>query len=728
MTFEPTQRQSSDELDEARARSLSNAPAPSTIPGYDLLERLGTGAFGEVWTARDQNTGVVVAVKFYASRGSVDWAPVYREVEKLVLLSQDSHVVKLLQVGWTSDPPYYVMDHMPGGSLAQRLAHSGPLPRAEAAALFRELLVGMQRAHGRGVLHCDLKPENVLLDADQRPRLADFGQSRRVDDATPALGTFFYMAPEQADSAAAPDARWDVYALGAILHCLLVGEPPHRTPELLAALRDARGLEARLREYRERVSGAGPVAPRLRRQGIDRRLAAIVERCLDPRPATRYQSVAEILAGLDDRALQRARRPLWLLGAGGPVLLLLILSFFAWRGYQRAVRDTIELAQRRAVENNRFAAELAAERATSEIADQFATVEYEAERQRLAEILLPVMKLPSLVQLNDPQTPVENLSAIRQHLRADAERKALDEYLVYRLSLYAEDAQVGIGPRFASLFVVDAHGTMIGAAFDPKPLAPPPIGDNFAHRAYFHGGPAEPEPAVRPPLDVQSISRTYWSPVFQSSVTDERKVAISTPIRAEVDGREQFVGVLVITVRQEDLRLFREPATASAEHFLVLVDDRPGERRGTILVHPLLKQLLLSEDAAETDSLRDYQLAPAVLDAELGDDSLNTYHDPFGNHPAGAAWNKPWLAAAAPVTMPAADSNDDAPIRDSTSGLVVLVQEDLTAITAPVRALAYQLLREGILALALVSLVTPLWWLFVWRITTGRERRRTTRP
>jgi len=160
-------------------------------------------------------------------------------------------------------------------------------------------------------------------------------------------------------------------------------------------------------------------------------------------------------------------------------------------------------------------------------------------------------------------------------------------------------------------------------------------------------------------------------------------------------------------------------------------------------VHPLLRTLL-AEEASAGASLYDYRVPIAVLDDELKQDSLRPYHDPFGNHPAGAAWNKEWLAAAAPVAMPAAEppappsSGDevppdpasapaardaDAPLHESTSGLVVLVQEDLAAVTAPVRDLASILLREAALAMTLVGIATPLWWFLVSRFTSTRERR-----
>ena len=97
----------------------------------------------------------------------------------------------------------------------------------QATSLFKEIATGMMHLHRKGVFHCDLKPGNVLLDQDGHPRVADFGQSRLSTDDTPALGTLFYMAPEQADMTAVPDASWDVYSLGCLLFSMLTGKPPY---------------------------------------------------------------------------------------------------------------------------------------------------------------------------------------------------------------------------------------------------------------------------------------------------------------------------------------------------------------------------------------------------------------------------------------------------------------------------------------------------------------------
>src|SRR5687767_9450555 len=249
MTADVTEQQSDDDRARSRDLSLRSTQPPAQTPGYEAQRLLGTGAYGEVWVGRDLNTGRQVAIKFYAHRRSVDWSLLSREVEKLVFLSADRYVVQLLDVGWDADPPYYVMEYIENGSLDELLRREGTLSVPDAVELWKEICTGLAHAHGKGVLHCDLKPANILLDADNRPRLADFGQSRLSHEQRPALGTLFYMAPEQADLAAVPDVRWDVYALGAILHCMLVGEPPHRTEAISEEIESAADLPDRLARY-----------------------------------------------------------------------------------------------------------------------------------------------------------------------------------------------------------------------------------------------------------------------------------------------------------------------------------------------------------------------------------------------------------------------------------------------------------------------------------------------
>jgi len=199
MSYDFTVSQSGDDERQARELSLRHTRPPTQIPGYDLTRFLGSGAYGEVWIGLDRNTGRQVAVKFYQHRGGVDWTLLSREVEKLVLLSTDRYVVQLLDVGWEADPPYYVMEYIESGSLEQLIQKNDGRTVEQIVELFREIVIGLNHAHAKGILHCDLKPANVLLDQDAKPRLADFGQSRLTHEQTPSLGTLFYMAPEQAD-------------------------------------------------------------------------------------------------------------------------------------------------------------------------------------------------------------------------------------------------------------------------------------------------------------------------------------------------------------------------------------------------------------------------------------------------------------------------------------------------------------------------------------------------
>src|SRR3990170_1456105 len=255
MNTEPTIPQGGPERRKSQEKSLQRNQPPTQVPGYDAERFLGVGAYGEVWVAVERNTGRRVAIKFYTHRGGLDWSLLSREVEKLAFLFADRYVVQLIGVGWEAEPPYYIMEYLEEGSLSQRL-ESGPLPVAEAVDLFRDVAVGLVHAHGKGVLHCDLKPANILLDQDRKPRLADFGQSRLSHEQAPALGTLFYMAPEQADLQAVPDARWDVYALGAILYTLLVGSPPHRSDETVSQIDSGTDLADRLSRYRHAIRSA----------------------------------------------------------------------------------------------------------------------------------------------------------------------------------------------------------------------------------------------------------------------------------------------------------------------------------------------------------------------------------------------------------------------------------------------------------------------------------------
>jgi hypothetical protein len=721
MTTDFTQQQTPTDQQRSKDLSLARSRPPTEVPGFLAQKFIGAGAYGEVWAGVDRNTGRKVAIKFYAHRRGVDWSLLNREVEKLVFLSADRYVVQLLQVGWDADPPYYVMEFVENGSLDDLLKRDGTFSVPHAVEMFREIAVGLAHAHGKGVLHCDLKPANILLDQDHRPRLADFGQSRLSHEQKPALGTLFYMAPEQADLEAVPDVRWDVYALGAILYCLVVGNPPHRNDDTVGKIDTASDLKARLALYRQAIQTALPPTEHRRIPGMDRALAEIIDRCLAANPDDRFANVQEVLDALEARDLTRSRLPLMVLGFVGPLLVLLVTGFFSYRGYQRAVIEAEEGYRSWALENNQFAASLAAEKVTAEIGRYFEIARDEAKEPELLPLLIEVLASSSLDRLSDPQIKEADIEPARERFRGEAARLKLDEYLMRRLRAYdAAAKRDSRSPRFASIFLTDRYGTQIAAAFDDDSPGDS-IGENRAFRTYFHGGPSDVPPLPRVQLNGKHIERTHLSGVFQSTTQKTWKVAISTPIFREADGGKQFEGILALTVHLGDFEVSQSAMPSSRDRFAVLVDGRAGEEQGTILQHPLFEEFRKNQGAEDRDLISPKFRVPAELIEEHTSDD---YSDPLSSHPQGQSFARRWLAAAAPV-MPPIGAGEH-----SQSGLLLVVQSDYDAVVRPARQLGNQFIRNSLWMLAVVITVSLALWYIVVRLfrESHRPPRTPVRP
>lgn len=729
--IEYTQTQSP--ADEARSKDLSlqRTRPPTEVPGYQMQRFLGAGAYGEVWAGQDRNTGRRVAVKFYAHRRGVDWSLLSREVEKLVFLSADRYVVQLLEVGWDADPPFYVMEYVENGSLEDLLRLRGTFSATEATEMFREIGVGLVHAHGRGVLHCDLKPANILIDQDGRPRLADFGQSRLSDEQRPALGTLFYMAPEQADLTAVPDARWDVYALGAIFYCLLIGRPPHRHDISVSHIETATDLEDRLARYRQLIQEAPVPSEHRNVRGVDARLSEIIERCLAPNPDHRYANVQEVLDALANRERARARQKMMTVGLLGPLLVLFIAGMFSWRGYQSAVSDTEAGYRQWAGENNQFAARLAAEKVTGEIGKYFIIVRSEALEPELHQILDPllapesggeeaaeIMRLMRTIQ--DPARPDSERKQAKATFLDHPERKKLNDYLQQRLGIYLAAQDDRHAPKFASAFVVDPLGNQLAVAFDDGRTEGATLGGYVGHRSYFHGGAADSSQRTGPlaggeqPLHLQD---TQLSAIFKSSSQKVWKVAVSTPIyRGE---KREFAGVLVYTITVGDFAFFRAENDITPSHYAVLVDGRPGPNRGTILQHKLLSDLARKGNKP-SDELLTMRVPEAILDGT----SKELYTDPLGEHPDGKDFQGRWIAGVASVRAPSVPGVAFNP-ETADTGLDVLVQSDYDDAIRPVHQLSQRLLRNIVLMLAVVVITGVGVWALALRVF--REPKHTRR-
>ncbi len=295
-----------------------NEEAPR-IPGYMLLQPIGRGAYAQVWEAIQVRTHRFVAVKVFLKKAGVQWMFLQREVERLIRLDKHPNIVSMLDADFTADPPYYVMDLAREGSLEKHLDHSnhgGPDAKGldRIVQWMEQIASALAYVHAKQMVHCDLKPANVLLDEEGNVRVADFGHSRVMSESGSALGTLFYMAPEQAikpdlDHPLQPDGRWDIYAMGCTVYALVSGLVPHR--EIGQVLENTPETAERLRIYRDAILGTPvPELHILTKGKVDRDLSAIVAKCMHPNPLKRYASVNEVLKDLKNRREGKPVSPL----------------------------------------------------------------------------------------------------------------------------------------------------------------------------------------------------------------------------------------------------------------------------------------------------------------------------------------------------------------------------------------------------------------------------------
>jgi hypothetical protein len=269
------------------SRSSSSADAAPVLGDYRLLKRLGAGAMGTVYLGEHREGGARRALKLLPTGSSADLRERFRrEGEAQARVDAHPNVVRVHALGEERGTLYLVQDLVEGGSLGERL-REGPLPPAEAANLVRQLAEGMAHVHAQGVLHRDLKPDNVLLDPDGIPKLVDFGLAHLAGQGTltktgSLLGTPSYMAPEQALGQGA-DQRSDVYGLGAVLYHCLTGRPPFAAGSVIATL--------------DQVVNKPPVAPSSLAP-LAPGLEAVCLKALAKRPEDRYPSAAALAAAL----------------------------------------------------------------------------------------------------------------------------------------------------------------------------------------------------------------------------------------------------------------------------------------------------------------------------------------------------------------------------------------------------------------------------------------------
>jgi serine/threonine-protein kinase len=281
------------------AAALMTNPSPfdhlrDALPDrYEILREVGRGGMATVYLANDLHLQRKVALKVLkpdlaATVGSRRFLHEIRVTANL----QHPHILPLFDSGKANGSLYYVMPFVEGESLRDRIGREGRLPVAEVARLLRDIADGLAAAHAIGIVHRDIKPGNVLI-SGRHAMISDFGLAKAVREAsTPntltalgvALGTPFYMAPEQA-TAERVDHRADIYSLGAVAYELLTGRPP------FAGRHAQQVLTAHVTET------PAPLSERL--PSVPPELEQLVMRCLAKNPADRWQRAEEMLPQLE---------------------------------------------------------------------------------------------------------------------------------------------------------------------------------------------------------------------------------------------------------------------------------------------------------------------------------------------------------------------------------------------------------------------------------------------
>ena len=273
-----------DDPDEALEMNVPLELGQRHFGEYELLEELGRGGMGVVYRARQTRLNRVVALKvlLLGKLASSDFIQRFRSEAATAAKLRHPNLVVIYDTGEVQGEHYFSMDFVDGESLAT-LVREGPLPPRRAAEYLVRIAEAIQHAHDHGVIHRDLKPSNILIDREDQPRVTDFGLAKHLEDDSELtrtgqiLGSPSYMPPEQAEGRQSEIGKAsDVYALGAVLYCLITGRPPFSAATPMETLK--------------LVIQENPIAPTRLNPSIPADLETICLRCLEKSSARRYPS------------------------------------------------------------------------------------------------------------------------------------------------------------------------------------------------------------------------------------------------------------------------------------------------------------------------------------------------------------------------------------------------------------------------------------------------------
>lgn len=682
----------------ADGTSGSHSPGnASASTQYNNLQFHAAGGLGEVYRATDESLRRDVALKFIQERYATNSEYLDLFFLEAEITSRLDHpgVVPVYGVGQTADNrPFYAMRFIEGVPLREEIEayHRNGMPTRELHRLLNHLVAVCNTAayaHNRGVVHCDIKPENIMLGKFGETLLVDWGLATTVErderarasgektmrvksgnlsgkSSGGAAGTVGYMSPEQHPGFLKPiRPASDIYSLGATLYCILTNQAPLQGAEETLLLDQLR-------------YGEFPPPSKINVQ-IPRALEAICLKAMAPHQAERYATAQDLGADLEawladepvsvyqesfaERMLRWSRRHrTWVISGLLATLIVLLVAFgsaillgrtatreaHARADAERASREA-EVARRNAVlaqqNGMRLAARFAAQAVANEIDRRWRILTEEAQSPELQRLMI----------------------AVENKIDDSPEQRNLQRWIEAR-----RKAQT---PNADSWFVTDEKGVQIAR----DPANKKSLFVDFSHRNYFHGGSRDLTTAERNG-DVKPIVRPHLSTVYLSTASRSLKVAFSVPVWKDNNPEGQCLGILGMSV---ELGEFSELQTGlDAGQIAVLVDTREDQaeespRSGLILHHPSLHEAERQRTAASDDSM--IRIAPQLVEKLRQLRELRSRGDTSGNleNSLDLQYEDPVAGAGSPMVTAAFE-----PVRVETrspevrdTGWVVIVQE-----------------------------------------------------
>jgi len=274
------------------------------IGGYRIIEKIGSGTMGTVYKAKQVSLDRVVAIKVlspHLSRKS-DYVEQFLREARAVARLNHPNVISGIDVGEQEGVRYFVMEYASGLTVGEILKRGGAMDESRVAKVALQIARALEHAHEAGLVHRDVKPDNILITKNGTAKLCDLGLAKDRPEGGRALGTPHYISPEQAEGIHEADIRSDLYSFGATLYHMLLG----RTP-----------FEGKAKAVMVKHISEDPTAPREADPDISEAMQAIVQRLMRKRPEDRFQSPRELIGAIEAyEAAQRrkaAAEP-----AGGP--------------------------------------------------------------------------------------------------------------------------------------------------------------------------------------------------------------------------------------------------------------------------------------------------------------------------------------------------------------------------------------------------------------------------